>query len=128
MRLRTAAETPTRRAPVPNGPTVAPFFGGGEDVSQDVGLVRVTVPAGGGMPPHQHAGSDVILTAIVGSVVVSREGGQEITVRTGDAALIGRDETVALSNPGPEEAHLIVAAGPADFVAGIRTWPAADGD
>lgn len=124
MQLRTADEALVRTTAAANGPTVTAFFGGGEADSADVGLVRVTVPPGGGMPPHQHAGSDVILTPTSGRVVITREGGHEITVATGDAALIGRDETVALTNPGEEEAHFIVAAGPADFVAGIRSWPA----
>lgn len=125
MQLRTAAEALVRRAPAPNSPTVSVYFGGDQD-SADIGLVRVSVSAGSGMAPHRHYGSDVILVPTAGQVVITREGGQEIEVAVGDAALIGRDESVALTNPGSQEAQLIVAAGPADFVTGIRSWPDPD--
>lgn len=125
MQLRTAADALLRRPPAPNSPTVTVYFGGTEDESQDVGVVRVSVPAGGGMPPHKHSGSDVILVPTRGRVVITKEGGQEIEVTVGDAALIGRDEAVALANPDDQVAEVIVAAGPADFVAGIRNWPEA---
>ena len=122
MQLRTAAEAPVHRAPGAHSPTVSVYFGGDQD-SEDIGLVRVSVPAGAGMTPHQHYGSDVILVPTAGQVIITREGGQEIEVTVGDAALIGRDESVALTNPGPQEAQLVVAAGPTDFVTGIRSWP-----
>lgn len=121
MQLRTAADGLVRQAPAPNSPTVTVFFGGDGD-GRDVGLVKVTVPPGAGMPPHKHGGSDVILTPTTGRVRITK-GEESIEVGVGDAALIGKDEAVALTNPGHDEAQVIVAAGPADFVAGIRAWP-----
>lgn len=121
MHLRTAREGLVRQAPAPHSPTVTVFFGGDED-GTDVGLVAVTVPPGAGMPPHKHGGSDVILTPTSGRVRITK-GEESIEVGVGDAALITKDEAVALTNPGDEEARVIVAAGPADFVAGIRAWP-----
>ncbi|NLG21389.1 MAG: cupin domain-containing protein [Actinomycetales bacterium] len=125
MQLCTAGDALLRQPPSPNSPTVAVFFGGTEMDSHDVGVVRVSVPPGGGMPPHRHSGSDVILVPTAGSVTITKEGGQRIEVSVGDAALIGRNEAVALDNPGADVAVIIVAAGPADFVAGIRNWPEA---
>lgn len=125
MQLRTASEALVRTAPSPNGPTLAVFFGGGEGDSPDLGVLRVTVPPGAGMPPHRHNGSDVILVPTAGRVVISK-GEEEIEVTLGDAALIGREEEVALTNPDATEAQVIVAAGPADFVSGIRDWPTPD--
>lgn len=110
-----------RKPQAPNSPTVTVFFGG-EGEGADVGLVRVEVPAGAGMPPHKHNGSDVILTPVTGYVRIEK-GSEAIEVHVGDSALVGKDEKVSLTNPGTETAEVIVAAGPANFVAGILSWP-----
>lgn len=120
MKLCTKAEGLVRRPPQPNSPTVTVYFAGQE--SRDLGLVRVAIPPGAGMPPHRHGGSDVILAPTTGSVRITH-GDEEIEVHVGDAALITREETVSLTNSGDQEAELIVAAGPANFVAGILSWP-----
>jgi len=121
MELRTAENSPRRQPPGENTPTVTVVFGG-EEGGPDVGLVRVNVPAGGGMPVHRHGGSDVILTPIAGRVTIS-DGEASVDVHAGDSALILKDEQVSLTNPGDEPAEIIVSAGPANFVAGIRQWP-----
>ncbi|MDN5761600.1 MAG: cupin domain-containing protein [Microlunatus sp.] len=121
MELRTKDEALLRQPPRPNGPTVAVFFGG-DEAGPDVGVVRVDVPPGGGMPAHKHNGSDVILCPISGRVQITKDE-ESIEVRVGDAALVRKDEAVALTNPGDEVAQVIVAAGPAAFIAGIRSWP-----
>ncbi|NYI66443.1 cupin domain-containing protein [Spelaeicoccus albus] len=110
-----------RQPPAPDSPTVTVYFGD-ETESPDVGMVRVDVPAGAGMPTHKHSGSDVILTPISGFVRVVK-GEESVDVHVGDAVYITRDEAVSLANPGTQPARLIVAAGPANFVAGIRAWP-----
>lgn len=110
-----------RRPPVPNGPTVTVFFGG-EAGGPDVGVVRLEVPPGAGVPAHRHNGSDVILVPIEGYVRISNAEGS-IDVRPGDCALVRKDEEVSLVNPGDGTARVIVAAGPANFVAGVRGWP-----
>lgn len=125
MQLCTAADALLRKPHAENSPTVAVYFGGSSEEDSPVGLARVTVPARGGMPPHRHSGSEVILVPTRGRVLLTREGGQELTVEVGDAALIGRYEAVALTNPDDAEAEVIVAAGPSNFVAGLRNWPAA---
>ena len=124
MELVKYGEGALRQPPVPNAPTVEVVFGGLEG-GPDVGLVRVRIPAGSGMSAHRHSGSDVILTPIAGLVHISK-GDESIEVHVGDSALIGKDEEVALTNPGSSAAEVIVAAGPASFVASIRRWPEPD--
>ena len=121
MELRTAENAPHRRPPGENTPTVTILFGGEED-GPDIGLVRVSVPTGSGMPAHRHGGSDVIITPVAGRVTIS-DGTASVDVGVGSSALVRKDEEVSLSNPGDEPAELIVSAGPADFVTGIRQWP-----
>lgn len=122
MQRRNDTEGLVRTPPVPNGPTVTVLFGG-DDAGPDVGLVRVQVPAGAGMPAHTHGGSDVILTAMSGQVRISSDD-DSVEAHPGDSVLVRKDEEVALTNPGETAAQLLVAAGPATFVAGIRRWPA----
>ncbi|GAA5227894.1 cupin domain-containing protein [Paeniglutamicibacter antarcticus] len=110
-----------RQPPMPNAPTVTVLIGGVEG-GPDVGLVRVQVPPGAGMAAHRHQGSDVILTPTSGMVRITK-GAESVDVNVGDSVLVGKDEAVALTNPGSEPADLLVAAGPANFVAGIRNWP-----
>lgn len=124
MELRNETDGMVRKPPVPNGPTVTVVFGG-EEGGPDVGLVKVLVPAGAGMPAHRHNGSDVILTPVAGFVQITG-GEQSIEVHVGDSALVRKDEKVSLTNPGHEDAHVVVVAGPANFVAGVRQWPAPD--
>lgn len=124
MQLRKGAESLVRKPPIPDSPVITVFFGG-EQNGPDVGLVRVQIPVGAGMPAHRHDGSDVILAPVAGWVRISKEE-ETIEVRPGDAALVGKNEKVSLTNPGTETAHVIVAAGPADFIAGIRQWPQPD--
>lgn len=122
MQLRKEVDAQVRQPPAPKSPTVTVYFGDSIE-SPDVGMVRVDIPAGAGMPPHQHNGSDVILSPVTGFIRIGKAE-DSIDVHVGDAAYITRDEKVSLTNPGPEPARLIVAAGPANFVAGIGAWPA----
>lgn len=126
VQLCRAEDGLVRKPPVHNSPIATVVFGGEED-GPDVGLVRVRVPAGAGMPPHKHNGSDVIISPVAGFVRIQK-GDEAIEVRVGDSALIGKDEEVALSNPGSEEAEMIVSAGPASFITGIRAWPEPNGN
>lgn len=124
MHLRQASEGRVRKPPQPDSPTVTVFFSG--DETSDLGLVRVAVPPGAGMPPHRHGGSDVVLVPTAGQVRIAK-GAEEIDVHVGDVALVTKDEEVSLTNPGAETAQVIVAAGPANFVAGILDWPSPNG-
>ncbi|MEO6955671.1 MAG: cupin domain-containing protein [Antricoccus sp.] len=123
MQQITKHDAPVHCAHFPDSPAVTVLFG--EDDSADIGMATVHIPAGAGMPPHRHNGSDVILTPISGAVQVTK-GDEVIDVRPGDALLILKDETVALANPHEDPAELIVAAGPASFLATIRKWPQVD--
>lgn len=121
MELRSADNNLRRQPPGENVPTVTVVFGGGEE-GPDVGLVRVRVPAGGGMPQHRHGGSDVIVTPVMGAVTIS-DGESAVYVEVSASALVRKDEEVSLTNSGDEPAEVLVSAGPADFVAAIRQWP-----
>lgn len=122
MRLCQSGNGDVRKPPVPNGPTVEVLFGG-TDGGPDVGVVRLVVPAGAEMAEHDHGGSDIVLLPQVGAVEISTAE-ETIAVGVGDAALVLKDERVALRNTGNGDAQVIVAAGPAAFVASIRNWPA----
>ncbi len=121
MQLVKYGEGALRQPPVPNAPTVEVVLGGVEG-GPDVGLVRVRIPVDAGMSAHRHSGSDVILTPIAGLVRISK-GDESVEVNVGDSVLVRKDEEVALSNPGSSAAEVLVAAGPASFVASIRRWP-----
>ncbi|WP_394216829.1 cupin domain-containing protein [Brachybacterium vulturis] len=121
MELRTTKDFAIRRSPGENTPTVT-VIAGGEENGPDVGVARVRVPVGASMPAHRHNGSDVIITAVAGQVSIS-DGSASIDVPAGSSAVIGKDEKVSLRNSSDESAELIVSAGPADFLAGIRQWP-----
>ncbi len=121
MELIKQQERLLRQPPVPNAPTVEVVLGGVQG-GPDIGLVRVHVPAGAGMAAHRHNGSDVILTPIAGMVRISK-GEDSVEVHVGDSVLVSKEEEVSLMNPGSSAAEVIVAAGPADFVASIRGWP-----
>lgn len=123
MKLVKKADAAVRSPGTSNTPTVSVYVGGPDD-PQDVGVVRVSIPAGAGMPPHKHNGSDVIVSPIVGYVVIAK-GEESIEVRVGDSALVTRDEEVSLTNPTDEVAEVIVSAGPANFISGILSWPEA---
>ncbi|SFN27717.1 Cupin domain-containing protein [Pseudonocardia ammonioxydans] len=110
-----------RKPPIPDGPVVTVVFGGDEG-GPDVGLVRAHVPPGGGMPAHSHGGSDVVLTVVTGRIRVA-DAGESVDVEPGDSLLVRKDETVSLTNPGDAPAEVLVAAGPTDFLAGMRDWP-----
>lgn len=120
MQLMTNHNAPVHSAHFPDSPEVTILFGEADSV--DIGMATVRIPAGAGMPPHRHNGSDVILTPLSGAVQVTK-GDQVIDVRPGDALLILKDESVALANPHDDPAELIVAAGPASFLSAIGKWP-----
>lgn len=125
MKLITNTDAPIVSADFPNTPSVSVLFG--EESSPDVGMVRVSVPAGTGMPPHRHSGSDVILTPMSGAVRISKDD-EVVDIGVGHTLLILKDETVALHNPHEDAAEVLVAAGPAAFVSTVRGWPEVSAD
>lgn len=125
MKFIKAEDTQQRHPNADTAPYISVYFGGEGD-SPDVGFLHIRVPGnGGGMPAHKHNGSDIVITAIKGSVVITREE-ESHEVTPGTAIQILRDEAVSLSNPNEEDAEIFVAAGPADFVReGVLKMPAA---
>lgn len=121
MERRQQGQGVRKQPPGPNRPSVEVLFGG-DDGGPDVGVLRVEVPGGASMPEHQHGGSDVVLVAVAGTVEITK-GAEVIKLSAGDAALVHKDELVALRNPAEDVAEVIVAAGPPHFVAGVRQWP-----
>ncbi len=122
MEFRSRGDGVVRQPPFPGAPVVEVLFGGDEN-GPDVGLVRVDIPPGAGMPEHDHGGSDVILVPIVGTVEVTK-GDEAVSVGVGDTLLVRKEERVALRNPTDTTAHVVVAAAPTTFVTAIRCWPA----
>src|SRR5690625_7276644 len=114
MKLRTAADAAVRQPPLPDSPVISVFFGGADDPG-DLGLLKVAVPAGAGMPPHRQHGSDVILIPAAGFVRIGK-GEEAIDVCPGDAAVSEKDEAVSLTYPGKQDARVLVAARPASCV------------
>lgn len=123
MEVVRSGEGLVRRPPAPNPPTINVIFGG-EEGGPDVGLAYVTVPSGAVFPPHKHNGSDVIISPTLGTMILQGDSGQSVEVSAGDHVLIRKEEKVGLSNLTDEDAAFIVSAGPADFIAGIRNFPA----
>lgn len=114
--------TPRLRAPIPGGPTAAPLIPTG--VSDQVAVVHVEIPAGGGMPEHDHGASQIVLIPLSGSIEV-QQANQTRILSAGMAAHIATGERVSLANPGSEPASLMVIASPPQFAERLATWPAA---
>ena len=126
MRLVRMGEGEAHAAPVEGGP-VAELLVGGEEGGR-LGVARVVVPPGGGMPEHEHGESEALVLPQEGRVVIRGEDGREQTLDPGTMALIGVGERVSLTNPsGSEEAVLLAFFAPSAFVRTLASWPAADG-
>lgn len=122
MLIADTGTTPRRRAPLPGGPTAATLTPAG--ISDQVAAVHVEIPAGGGMPEHDHGTSEIVLIPLSGSVEL-RHDGQASTLSPGMAAYIAIGERVSLGNPGSEPVSLIVVASPPEFAGRLARWPAA---
>lgn len=118
------AETGTvarRRAPLPGGPTAEALIAPG--VSDQVAVVHLQVPPGGGLPEHDHGSSQIVLIPLSGTVEL-RHDGKGRTLSAGSAAHIAIGERVALANPGTEPVSLMVVASPPQFAERLASWPA----
>ncbi|MGH3180742.1 MAG: cupin domain-containing protein [Streptosporangiaceae bacterium] len=122
MLIAEISTAPRRRAPIPGGPTAATLTPAGS--SDQVAAVHVEIPAGGGMPEHDHGASEIVLIPLSGSAEL-RHDGQIRTLSAGMAVHIARGERVSLANPGPGPASLMVVASPPEFAGRLATWPAA---
>lgn len=110
------------RAPLPGGPIVAPLIPAG--ASDQVAAIHVEIPAGGGMPEHDHGASQIILIPLSGSIQLHHDGHAQ-TLTAGTTAHIATGERVSLTNPGPEPASAMVIASPPQFAERFAAWPTA---
>lgn len=100
---------PRRRAPLPGGPIATPLIPAG--ASGQVAVVHIEIPAGGGMPEHDHGSSEIVLIPLSGSFDIHHDG-QVRSVSAGTTVHIGTGERVRLANPGSESATVMVLASP----------------
>lgn len=92
--------------------------------SDQVAVIHVEIPPGGGMPEHDHGASQIVLIPVSGSVQV-RHGQDVHTLVPGSAAHIDTGERVSLANLGTEPASLMVVASPPEFASRLAAWPVA---
>ncbi|MFH8737680.1 cupin domain-containing protein [Streptomyces sp. NPDC017964] len=107
-----------RRVPVAGGPTAAPLTTA--SASDQVAVIHVEIPPGGGMP--EHGASQIVLIPDSGTVQV-RHGQDVHTLVPGSAAHIDTGERVSLANLGTEAASLMVVASPPEFASRLAAWP-----
>lgn len=122
MYLTRIGTTPRRRAPISGGPTMEVLVAG--EVSDNIAMVQVWIPPGGGLPEHDHGPSEIVLVHVSGSIEL-RHNDQQHSLAPGTVAHIATGERVSLINPGTEPAVMMIVASPPDFVARIAGWPAA---
>lgn len=118
---------PPRRPPVDGGLLVELLFGAGE--GGPLGVLHVTVPAGGAMVEHDHGPSATLLVALGGEarLVDVADGDRPLPLTPGTVTLIPVGRRVRLENPGAVPARLLAVLTPPDFTAQIERWPEAGG-
>ena len=122
MYLTRIGTNPRRRAPIPEGPTMEILVAA--ETSDNVAMVQVWIPPGGGLPEHDHGPSEVVLIHVSGSIRL-QQGDQQHRLAPGAIAHIAVGERVSLTNPGTESAVMMIVASPPAFVQRIAAWPAA---
>ncbi|MET9272964.1 cupin domain-containing protein [Kribbella sp. NPDC003557] len=122
MHITRIGTTPRRRAPLRGGPTMEVLVDG--DRSDNVAMVQVWIPPGGGLPEHDHGPSEIVLVHLSGSIEL-RQGTMRHRLAPGAVAHIPMGERVSLSNPGKETATMMIVASPPEFVTRLARWPAA---
>ncbi|MEU4291656.1 cupin domain-containing protein [Kribbella sp. NPDC026596] len=96
----------------------------GAETSDNIAMVQVWIPPGGGLPEHDHGPSEIVLVHVSGSIQL-QHGDQQHRLAPGAVAHIATGERISLSNPGTEPAVMMIVASPPDFIARIAGWPAA---
>ena len=122
MHIAEISTSSRRRAPLPNGPIAQALTS--PDISDQLAVVHVELPAGGAMPEHDHGASQIVLIPLSGSVELRHDGTRRI-LSAGSAAHIATGERVSLVNPGTEPASLMVVASPPEFAGRLASWPLA---
>lgn len=119
MHVAKIGTSPRRRAPVAGGPEVETLT-----TTDGIAVVHMEIPAGGGLPEHDHGPSQIVLVLLSGVVRVTY-GGVEHTLEPGAVAHVGTGQRITVWNPGTEPAALMLVASPSDFVAQLAAWPVA---
>ena len=122
MYITRIGTTPRRRAPIPGGPTMEVLAAA--ETSDNIAIVQVWIPPGGGLPEHDHGPSEIVLIHLSGSSEL-RQGDPLQRLAPGAIAHIAPGERVSLTNPGTDPAVMMIVASPPEFVARIAGWPAA---
>ena len=94
------------------------------ETSDNIAMVQVWIPPGGGLPEHDHGQSEIVLIHLSGSIEL-RQGDQLHRLAPGAVAHLAAGERVSLTNPGSEPAVMMIVASPPEFVGRIASWPAA---
>ena len=122
MYITRIGTTPRRRAPIAGGPTMEVLVAA--ETSDNIAMVQVWIPPGGGLPEHDHGPSEIVLVHVSGSIEL-RQGDQHHRLAPGAVAHIATGERVSLANPGTEPAVMMIVASPPEFVARLAKWPVA---
>ena len=122
MYITRIGATPRRRAPIAGGPTMEVLVAA--ETSDNIAMVQVWIPPGGGLPEHDHGQSEIVLIHLSGSIEL-RQGDQLHRLAPGAVAHLAAGERVSLTNPGSEPAVMMIVASPPEFVGRIASWPAA---
>ncbi len=110
------------RAMVPGGPSAEVLIGTGDD--WPMGVARVVIPPGGGMPEHDHSSSAALLVPLDAPVtLVDAEGTDRFDVAVGSVATIPIGQRVEVLNEGSVEASVMVVFDPPDFTRQLDSWP-----
>lgn len=122
MYLTRIGTTPRRRAPIAGGPTMEVLVAA--ETSDNLAMVQVWIPPGGGLPAHDHGPSEIVLVHLSGTIEL-RQGEQLHRLAPGAVAHIATGERVSLTNPSTESAVMMIVASPPEFVRRIAGWPTA---
>jgi quercetin dioxygenase-like cupin family protein len=122
MVITEVSAAPLRRAPFPGGPAAAMLVPA--KVSSQLAAIHLEIPAGGGVPEHDHGPSEIVLIPLSGTAEL-RHAGQARALVPGMTVHIATGERVSLANPGSEPARLMVVASPPEFASHLENWPAA---
>lgn len=112
-----------RQAPFRGGPVVRVVVG--PAAGEQVGVLEVTLPAGGAMPEHDHGDSAVLLIPLAGHfrLVEAGQDGAAVELRPGSLATIPAGRRVGLENAGETEACTLAVLTPPDYAGRLEAWP-----
>jgi quercetin dioxygenase-like cupin family protein len=80
------------------------------------GVLRVTVPAGATIPPHDHGACEALLIPVSGDLLLVGSGGRVERLQTGRLAVVAAHERVSVQNAGSEPAVMLACFSPPEFV------------